>query len=303
MVGADATAYRALFERLGVRQVDSIPCRVAGHAGLVLDRLGGTTGERRLVSPELLGWRGIGGRRSQCRVHGPGLSGVRRRTWSPGSRDTLGGGEATDLVSVSNPLDYHTFIWGDPERLKTGTFTAVAGRAPGRGDTRPGLSVGAGLDDSGWWPTLECVRRSEHVPPGCRGWWLASMAENLPPEVEVAADRGRAWSPSAASSEALEGTGGRGVQWGGRRDPIRHFYQAGRRSIRRTCGPCHMMGDEARSLLEAAGVPVPRVPGRVRPSTPLEACGSLTGLGYPVVVKATGMAHKTEAGSGSGGPQ
>ena len=29
----DATAYRALFERLGVRQVHSIPCRAAGHAG------------------------------------------------------------------------------------------------------------------------------------------------------------------------------------------------------------------------------------------------------------------------------
>ncbi|MEE3102788.1 MAG: acetate--CoA ligase family protein, partial [Actinomycetota bacterium] len=52
-----------------------------------------------------------------------------------------------------------------------------------------------------------------------------------------------------------------------------------------------MMGDEARRQLEAAGVPVPRWEV-VSVDGAREAADR---LGYPVVVKAAGLAHKTEA--------
>ena len=51
------------------------------------------------------------------------------------------------------------------------------------------------------------------------------------------------------------------------------------------------MGDEARRLLEKAGVPVPRWE-----MVSIDRAGEAADrLGYPVVVKAVGLAHKTEA--------
>ena len=272
MVG-DATAYRALFERLGVRQVDSIPELLDTLA--VLDRLGGIPG-RRLVSMSCSGGEAsvVADQAESMDLDFPAFDDAH------GARiaDTL-----SELVSVSNPLDYHTFIWGDPERLRT-TFTAVLD-----GPLDAAMLVldfpSAGLDDSGWWPTLGAFAEASRAT-GVPGVVVASMAENLPPEVETAAD--------VAGMVAVRGIGEalRALEaaawWGGRRTrpPLLEAGPFDPKDLRT------LYEVEARGLLEAAGVPVPR--GLVVPAVDaVEACGSLTGR---VVVKATGMAHKTEAG-------
>ena len=272
MVG-DATAYRALFERLGVRQVDSIPELLDTLA--VLDRLGGIPG-RRLVSMSCSGGEAsvVADQAESMDLDFPAFDDAH------GARiaDTL-----SELVSVSNPLDYHTFIWGDPERLRT-TFTAVLD-----GPLDAAMLVldfpSTGLDDSGWWPTLGAFAEASRAT-GVPGVVVASMAENLPPEVEVAADEAGmvAVRGIGEALRALEAA----AWWGGRRTrpPLLEAGPFDPKDLRT------LYEVEARSLLEAAGVPVPR--GLVVPAVDaVEACGSLTGR---VVVKATGMAHKTEAG-------
>ena len=119
-----------------------------------------------------------------------------------------------DLVTVSNPLDYHTFIWGDAERL-TAAFAAMLGCGfdlgllvidPPRRDR---------CEDRDWRITLDAweaaLRRT-----GARGCVLAALPESLPEPlsedlmargiaplagveeglaaVEAAADIGEAWA-------------------------------------------------------------------------------------------------------------
>jgi len=275
LVGTDA-AYGALFDRLGVRRVRSLAELL--DTLLVLDRVGGLPGNR-IVSLSCSGGEAsiVADRCAGLDLNLPPFadSQVER------IRAALGGGEATDLVSVSNPFDYHTFIWGDRDRL-TGTFTSALD-----GPVDAALLIldfpGAGLDDATWWPTLGAFAEA-CASTGTPGVVAASLAENLPVVVEEAAtDAGLvAVRGIEAALVVLEAA----AQWGARPDHPPLLPPG------RPPGPTRrMMGDEARRLLEAAGVPVPRWE-----VVSVDGAGEAADrLGYPVVVKAAGLAHKTEA--------
>ena len=272
MVG-DATAYRALFERLGVRQVRSIPELLDTLA--VLDRLGGIGG-RRLVSMSCSGGEAsvVADRAESMDLDFPAFD----DDHAVRITDTL-----SDLVAVSNPLDYHTFIWGDRERLSA-TFTAVLD-----GPLDAAMLVldfpSAGLDGSGWWPTLGAFADAGQAT-GTPGVVVASMAENLPPEVEAAADEAGlvAVRGIGEALTALEAS----AWWGGRRDRppllvVDPFDPTATRTLYEV---------EAKDLLEAVGVPVPRR----QVVMAVDAVGAWERAAATVVVKATGITHKTEAG-------
>ena len=275
LVGTDA-AYGALFDRLGVRRVRSLAELL--DTLLVLDRVGGLPGNR-IVSLSCSGGEAsiVADRCAGLDLDLPPFadSQVER------IRAALGGGEATDLVSVSNPFDYHTFIWGDRDRL-TGTFTSALD-----GPVDAALLIldfpGAGLDDATWWPTLEAFAEA-CASTGTPGVVAASLAENLPVVVEEAAtDAGLvAVRGIEAALVVLEAA----AQWGARPDHPPLLPPG------RPPGPTRRtMGDEARKLLEEAGVPVPRWE-----VVSVDGAGEAADrLGYPVVVKAAGLAHKTEA--------
>ena len=275
LVGTDA-AYGALFDRLGVRRVRSLAELL--DTLLVLDRIGGLPGNR-IVSLSCSGGEAsiVADRCAGLDLNLPPFADAQVER----IRTALGGGEATDLVSVSNPFDYHTFIWGDRDRL-TGTFTSALD-----GPVDAALLIldfpGAGLDDATWWPTLEAFAEA-CASTGTPGVVAASLAENLPVVVEEAAtDAGLvAVRGIEAALVVLEAA----AQWGARPDHPPLLPPG------RPPGPTRrMMGDEARRLLEAAGVPVPRWE-----VVSVDGAGEAADrLGYPVVVKAAGLAHKTEA--------
>ena len=84
------------------------------------------------------------------------------------------------LVTVANPLDYHTFSWGDEAAL-AGTFTAFA-----RGGFDATLLV---LDfprpdrceDADWWVAANAFGRAMEAA-GAKGVVAATLGENLPEE-------------------------------------------------------------------------------------------------------------------------
>ena len=83
-----------------------------------------------------------------------------------------------ELVTVSNPFDYHTFDWGDEERLAA-TFTAVMDCGFDLGVLVidfPRAECGA-VDE--WHGALGALRRAAQASGG-RTAVLASLAENLP---------------------------------------------------------------------------------------------------------------------------
>lgn len=187
------------------------------------------------------------------------------------------------IVTVANPLDYHTFIWGDAARM-TETFAAVleAGAAltlfvldlP-----RPDRCSRLGYECAVV-AVLEAARRT-----GARAAVLATLPETMD---EALAARFLAGGVvplmGLADGVAAVDTAIRA----GRVAPAEGAALVGRRGAReaRTLDEA-----EAKAALARLGLVVPR-----------SATGSVedildAGLRFPVALKALGVAHKTEAGA------
>ncbi len=271
MVGSD-DAYGALFARLGVRRVRSIPELL--DTLHVMERLGPLPG-RRTVSLSCSGGE------ASVVADGAEHMDLEFPAFGPEHADRIAG-TLSELVSVSNPLDYHTFIWGDEDRLAE-CFTQVLD-----GPLDAALLVldfpRSDLDTSGWWPTLraygEAGRRT-----GTPGVVAASMAENLPPEAEaLAAASGQvAVRGIDAALLGLEAA----ARWGSTRASVPLAPAAEPEGAMET-----LPESEAKDMLAAAGVPIP--PGRVVDCD--GAAEVAERVGWPVVLKRTGEAHKTDSG-------
>ena len=196
LVGDDA-AYSALFDRLGIPRVHNLPELLDTLA--VLGALGPLRGSR-LVSLSCSGGEAaLVADRSRCRS----------LSFPPFTPDHAGRvASALDgRVTATNPLDYHTFIWGDEARL-AGCFraalgagahesgSAVAGAARERSEQERKTPFDAavlvldfpaeGLDRSHWWPTLQAFAAA-CTASSTPGVVASSMAENLPEEARARA--------------------------------------------------------------------------------------------------------------------
>ena len=192
------------------------------------------------------------------------------------------------LVTVANPLDYHTFSWGDEAAL-TKTFTAFA-RGP--------FDLVAVLLDfpradrcraDDWGVTRKAFERAmrEVGKPGAS---VATLPENLPEATATEMMKGSV-APLAGVQDALvaiECAAAIGGAW--------------RASLPRpvvsspvvTSDPVLLDEASAKARLAATGVPVPdgrTVDGADAAVTAAES------LGGRVVLKALGVPHKTERGA------
>ena len=282
LVGDDA-AYEALFCRLGIRRVHTIPELLDTLA--VLCALGPLKGNR-LVSLSCSGGEAalIADRSRDRSLSFPSF----------GSDHADRVASALDgRVAITNPLDYHTFIWGDQDRL-AGCFGAAL--AADRAEAGPAPFDAAllvldfpaeGLDRSRWWPTLQAFGAA-CIASSTPGVVAVSLAENLSTEARArAAELGLAACGDIDTAlSALEAA----AAWGRHSAERGAWVPAPARGAARDVRvlPEH----EAKPRLAAAGVAVPS--GRLAP--PDEAATAADGLGYPVVVKIAGSAHKTDAG-------
>ena len=188
----------------------------------------------------------------------------------------------SEFVAVTNPLDYHTFIWDDEERLAD-CFTSVLD-----GPFDAAMLVldfpRDGLDDSSWWPTLRAFGAAARGT-GTPGLVVGSMAENLPAPVEATAVE-LGLVPVRGIDAALLGLEA-AARWG------RHVPSGLPDPVRRSTGGLRVLPEfEAKRLMAAAGIPVPA--GReVEATGAADAAGR---IGFPVVVKATGVVHKSDVG-------
>jgi acyl-CoA synthetase (NDP forming) len=282
LVGDDV-AYDSLLGRLGIRRVHTLPelldtlavlCAVGPLRGNRLVSLSCSGGEAALVAD---------------------LSRGRDLSYPPLASDHAGR-VATALdgrVPITNPLDYQTFIWGDEDRLAA-CFGAALPAAPAASGPAPfdaALLVldfpAQGLDRSRWWPTLQAFAAACDAGD-TPGLVAASMAENLPTDALVrAAELGLAACGDIDTAlSALEAA----AAWG--RQPAASD-SAALLPARGSGGDAAAIYEhEAKERLAAAGVAVPA--GRL--VAPDRAAAAADGLRYPVVVKASGSAHKTDTG-------
>lgn len=277
LAGSDAGA-DALLNRLGIARVDSLTAfletlKFLHYGGLAagpkLASLSCSGGEASLVADAAFG----------LPLSFPALS----HTQKAQLERLLGG-----LVHLSNPLDYQTYIWGDVP-VMTGVFaTMLAGEAdlgilifdPPRADR---------CDASGWLPALDA--------------FLAAAKQTGKP-VAVIATIPELMTEEWAAHIAAAG----GAPMCGLDDALSAFVAADFISKKWESGlvgpdlpdlitrelPHQLDEAAAKHQLRIAGLPVPQ--GQVA-NTPEEAGLAAAAIGFPVVLKGLGIAHKTEAGA------
>ncbi len=186
------------------------------------------------------------------------------------------------IVTISNPLDYHTFIWGDGPKT-TEVFSAML------------ESYDAGIyiidvprddrcDPSSYQPALDAIVAAQKAT-GKIALPVASLPENFG-EARVRAMMDEGVCPLLGLETALAAI--RAAQSPAGEDGWRPAPALPPRDSR-------MLSEaEGKALLAAAGVAVPRA---VSGATLAEVREKARNLTAPFVLKGLGFAHKTEAGA------
>jgi acetyl-CoA synthetase len=277
-VAKPADVYQALFDRYGVITVDSVNDLAAVLSFLVT--IGPLPGNR-MVSlscsggeASLVADRGI--------AHGIDFAAFDH------DQVTRIGATLSDLVAITNPLDYHTFIWDDEAKL-TACFTASLD-----GPADAALLVmdwpTRGGDAGSWYPAVEAIvaaRSATDTPTVV----AASLPENMPAELR---DRLQQAGIATAYSidEALLAAAAAAAAGRWLADPAPPLHDAAA-----TMHIATSVLDEAaaKRLLGEAGIVIPR--GYRRSIDGVERDEAAPSrLRYPVVAKAAGVAHKSDVG-------
>lgn len=200
---------------------------------------------------------------------------------SQGARDRLGS-ILGPIVAIANPLDYHTFIWGDGPRT-TDVFTTMLADYdagiylidPPRADR---------CDPSSFQPALDAIVAAARAT-GKPAFPVASLPENF--------DEERAMALMAQGVTPLMGLE---TALGAIRAAQTPAGVAGWRPAAATAPhACTTLTEsEGKAFLAEAGVAVPR---SVTAATLAELQETAQSLTPPLALKGLGFAHKTEAGA------
>ena len=185
------------------------------------------------------------------------------------------------LVALSNPLDYHTFIWGDVDAM-TATYAAMMSDGIALGIVVLDFPRPDKCTSPDWDLVLQAVGRAQ-AKTGRPIAVLSSLVETMP---EAVAQRlvAQGILPFCGMPEALEAI-----------SVASSLGRVGDVFVppELTAGEVMSEGD-AKVALAAHGVTVPRSVKVANIAALTQASSSLS---YPLVLKGEGIAHKTEAGA------
>ena len=271
LAGSQAGA-TALFKRLGIAQVNSL------GAFLEALKLVHTVGP--LASTNIASMSCSGGEASliadaalNTQVIFPSLT--------KAQTDRLGSALGP-MVALSNPLDYHTYIWGDLEKM-TDTYAAMM---------EPHIAIGLLILDfpradrtnpQAWTdaiPALIAARDLGQQPMGI----LASIADTMPEDVAVNLIA-KGIVPFAGIEDALAAIAAVG-SLSTNPDPMPIACATAPKN------PKPVFEQDAKAALREYGVDIPCMAVNLTTDQLDEACGN---VGFPLVLKGQGLAHKTEA--------
>lgn len=272
LAGSSAGA-SALFRRLGIAEVTNLPTLLEAL------KLAHTVG--RLASTQIASLSCSGGEANLMadtatgrKISFPALSDHQKSAL----REVLG-----PKVALANPLDYHTYIWGDVEAMSR-TFSHMVD-----GEVELGLVV---LDFprpdrcsmAEWMKVIDAVEMAKTITGKPFGI-LSSLPETMPePIAQDLLERGLV--PLCGFDEALAAIEALGSLETQIAAPLHTAPTA--KNIRT------MDEAESKALLQQHGVRIPM--SKSAPSAE-EAADVAEAIGFPVVLKGTGIAHKTEAGA------
>jgi len=271
-----AAAYDALFERVGVATV-STPAEL-------LETLKLLDADGRLPGNRIVSLSCSGGEASLVADRAE-ATGLEFTPFGDDHRARIEGtlaGSPDGLVSVSNPFDYHTFMWGDRVAMAA-CFTAVMDGPHDATMLVLDAPPGTDNDPSSWYTAADALADAADAT-GRRAVVVATMAECIdePFRTHLA---GRGLTALLGLSEALvalEAATATPTMPIAAHAPVR------------AAGPTHLIDEAAaKAKLRTLGVAVPA--GEVvRRGEVLTAAER---VGYPITLKALGLAHKSEVGA------
>ena len=191
------------------------------------------------------------------------------------------------MVTVANPLDYHTFIWGD-EAAHTETFTAAMA---------PGFDLSMLVYDfpredrcstETWEPGVAGITAATNRTKA-RTAIVASLSELLP-EARCEQFIAAGIAPLCGIEEAMTATAAAASiheAW----ELPNHTPLSGATTADPLAESTILTEAEAKTLLAKAGVPIPTGFAITNGSEVRDAANR---SGYPLVIKGMGIAHKTE---------
>lgn len=268
LAGSDAGAW-ALLRHLGIPRVDDLPTLLSTLMLLhcngplssnALSSISCSGGEASLIADVAQGFE----------VQFPALHDTQRRALT----QALG-----PMVALSNPLDYHTYVWGDVAKM-TAAWQPMAAQ-----------HIGLVLiildyphtDASAWDCATQAaiaLRQISNKPVAV----VSSLPELLPEEF--------ATRLLAAGVTPLHGMR-EAIAAAQAASQLRAPAVAAPLKVGTEGFPQIMREAEAKAALAVFGVPVPKSKGAARMDLP----AAITGLTEPLALKAQGFAHKTEAGA------
>lgn len=272
LAGSSAGA-SALFRRLGIAEVTNLPTllealKLAHTVGKLpntqIASLSCSGGEANLMADTATGRK----------ISFPALSDHQKASL----RNVLG-----PKVALANPLDYHTYIWGDVDAMSR-TFSHMVD-----GGAELGLVV---LDFprpdrcsmAEWMKVIDAVEQAKTITGKPFGI-LSSLPETMPETIaQDLLERGIV--PLCGFDEALSAIEALGSLAPQTATPLHSAPPAN--DIRT------MNEAKSKALLNDHGV---RIPVSKPASGADEAADVAKAIGFPVVLKGTGIAHKTEAGA------
>lgn len=266
-----AAAYDALFARYGVATVRT-PAELLETLKL-LDN-GGRLSGRHIVSLSCSGGEAslVADRSEATKLTFGDFSGDHRRRIE---------GTLTELVAVSNPFDYHTFMWGDRAAMAA-TFTAVMDGPQDATMLVLDAPPAADNDPTAWYTAADALADAAETTGG-RAVVVATLAEciNEPFRTHLST---RGLTPLLGLSEALTAL-----------DAAVADHTSSTRHAPVEAAAATTTVDEAgaKQRLRAWGVPVPAGNVAARDDVVTVA----REVGYPITLKTLGVAHKSESGA------
>ncbi|WP_350334734.1 acetate--CoA ligase family protein [Coralliovum pocilloporae] len=203
-------------------------------------------------------------------------------------KDTL-----NEIVAVANPLDYHTFIWGDQEKL-TATFTAMLSNGFDLSILVLDFPRTDRCGDEAWQAAVNALAEASHVT-GAKAAVLATLQENL--SEDRAAELCRlGLVPMVGiddAYDAIEAAAEIGAAF--RRQPGESLRCIGAGGVDDIATIVSLDEDAAKAVLSGYGLPVP---DRQLVTSEDDAVNAACALGLPVVLKVVSdtLAHKSDVG-------
>lgn len=274
----------AVLDRLGVGRVESLN---AFLETLKLLHTGGPLQGTDIVSLSCSGGEAI------LMADAGGRHGMNFRPFTEAQRGAIRE-TVSDLVTISNPFDYHMFMWGNRPAMAR-TFSAVMEADYDLTCLVLDLPRGDRCDDSLWRPSMEALVDA-HETTGARAAMISTLPEGLPEDVAEQCVAGGV-TPFIGLDDAM--TAIRTAAFIGRhaaRD--RESWSPVVTPLRGT-DAILLSEPDAKARLAAADVPVPAGRFVPRESGAGTVVAGADAIGYPVVVKAASaaLAHKSEAGA------